>query len=139
MQTVQTLPNYRRQAASPVIREGATAQIEIFSPSIIEAGESSIFPLHGSFVIPETDENNTSVNILQAVVVLIRGPLPASRQVGDGEVLFPDDVRRADGLIYGHFNLDLFTHFNLIREPNKYWISASLFNRVSSVLTVEVK
>lgn len=139
MQTAQTLPNYRIQKASPVINAGVKAQIEIVAPPIIEASESSVFPLYGSFVIPEADENKTNVHVLQAVVVLIRGPNPASRQVGHGELLFPNDVRRDSGLIYGHFNLNLFEHFNLIREPNKYWISASVFNNVSSVISVEVK
>ena len=138
MQTVQTLPNYCIQKASPVINAGVKAQIEIVAPSIVEASGSSVFPLHGSFVIPETDENKTSVHVLQNVVILIRGPHPASRQVGDGELLFPADVRRENGLIYGHFNLNLFEHFNLIREPNKYWISASVFNHVSTVISVEV-
>ena len=138
MQTVQTLPNYCIQKASPVIKAGVKAQIEIVAPSIVEASGSSVFPLHGSFVIPETDENKTSVHVLQNVAILIRGPFPASRQVGDGELLFPADVRRESGLIYGHFNLNLFEHFNLVREPNNYWISVSIFDNVSSVISVEV-
>lgn len=135
---MQTFPNYRPQAVSPIISSGVTAQIEIFSPSLVESGGASIFPLHGSFVVPEIEESKTTVHILQAVVVLIRGTYPASRQVGEGELLFPNDVRRENGLIFGHFNIDLFSHFNLLRQPNKYWISASLFNHVSNVITVEV-
>ena len=121
-----------------MINAGVKAQIEIVTPPIVEISGSSVFPLHGSFVIPETDENKTSVHILQNVVILIRGPNPASRQVGDGELLFPADVRRESGLIYGHFNLDLFEHFNLIREPNKYWVSASVFDNVSEIISIEV-
>ena len=138
MQTVQTLPNYHRHANSPVLNTGVNSQIEIFSPAIVQSGAVAIFPLHGSFVIPESDESKTTIPILQAVVVLLRGPNPASRQLADDGLLFPGDVRREKGLIYGHFNLDLFTHFNLIREPAKYWISASLFNQVSTIVTVEV-
>ena len=121
-----------------MINAGVKAQIEIVAPPIVEISGSSVFPLHGSFVIPETDEDKTSVHVLQAVVILIRGPSPASRQVGDGELLFPADVRRESGLIYGHFNLDLFEHFNLIREPNKYWVSASVFDNVSEIISIEV-
>lgn len=138
MQTVQTLPNYYPQKASPLISAGVKAQIEIVAPPNVEASETSVFPLHGSFVLPESYEKMTSVHILQNVVILIRGPYPASRQVGDGELLFPTDVRRENGLIYGHFNLNLFEHFNLVREPNKYWISASVFDHVSEIISIEV-
>lgn len=133
-----TLPNYRLQKASPVISSGVTAHIEIACPAVIESGESSLFPLHGSFVVPEIEESKTNVHILQAVVLLIRGNSPASRQVGEGEIFFPNDVRRESGSIFGHFNLDLFSHFKLARQPGKYWVSASLFNHVSNVISVEV-
>lgn len=89
-------------------------------------------------MIPESEETKTNVHILQAVVVLLRGSSLASRQVGEGEVLFPNDVRRDNGLIFGHFNLDLFSHFNLARQPGNYWISASIFGHVSNIVSVEV-
>lgn len=138
MNNIQIFPNYTKNADSPVLVSDKNIDIVISAPEKIVLSNTSEFPLNGSFVLPEDMLNSFDFHIMQAVIIVVRGPFPASRQVGEDDLFFNDDVTVDDGKVIGYFNLDLFEHFNLIRYPNTYWISASLFGEVSNVITVDV-
>lgn len=138
MNRIQHFPNYFANADSPVLSADKSIDIAIDAPGKIKLSNETKFPLYGSFVLPEEMLNSFDFHIMQAVVIVIRGPFPASRQVGEDDLFFNDDIKIKEGKVSGYFNLDLFEHFNLIQYPNTYWVSASLFGEVSNVVTVEV-
>jgi len=112
--------------------------IAIASVPQIVLSQNAVFPLYGSFVLAEKDAAKFEKHLLQAAVIVIRGPEPAVKNVGEGQLLFESDLRKSNGRISGCFNLDLFEFFNLARVPNRYHVSASIFQHVSEVLTIDV-
>ena len=128
-------PNYRKNENSPLL---SLPGIVVSSPKVVKLGGTPEFPLFGSFVLPKKEASEFPENLLQAVVVLIRGPNAAVRNVGNGELLFPDDLIEAGENVYGFFNLELFAFFNLMQVPNRYFVSASILNHVSDVLAIDV-
>ena len=127
-------PWYRCTENSPPVSNG----ISIYTPSVVKIGSPATFPLYGSFSIPAALAAELECHVMQAVVILIRGPYPAIKNVGSGELLFPDDVTRSGETITGFFNLNLFDFFNLMVVPNHYWVSASLFHHQSDIFSVDV-
>jgi len=128
-------PNYKKNENSPLL---SFPGIAVSAPKVVKLGSNPVFPLFGSFVLPKKEASELTENLLHAVVVLIRGPYAAALNVGKGELMFPDDYREAGENIYGFFNLNLFEFFNLIQEPNRYFVNASILQHVSDVLTVDV-
>ena len=136
MNTEIKFPNYQKIKNSPSI--AFSEGIAISSIPAIVNGEGEAFPLYGTFKVPEKIAEGFKGNLMNAVVVLIRGPNPATLNVGGGQLLFPDDLYTEGNNICGYFNMDLFEFFNLVKAPNRYYVSASIFQYVSNVLTVEV-
>ena len=64
--------------------------------------------------------------------------MPETRNVGFRQLLFDEDLVDAGESVSGYFNLDLFELFDLSKEPNRYWVNASIFQYVSNTVTVEV-
>jgi len=112
--------------------------IAIASVPQIVLSQNAVFPLYGSFSLAENDASKFEKHLFQAAVIVIRGPDPAAKNVGEGQLLFENDLRKSNDRISGCFNLDLFEFFNLARVPNRYLVSASIFQHVSEVLTVDV-
>ena len=132
--TEATLPSYRLHNDTPDINVGPTGGIAIAA----EPKVSDVFPIHGAFAVPKARAEDFEGHLLKAVVLLVRGPYPASCNVGAGELLFADDLVEDGDWIRGYFNVDLFKLFNLMTEPNLYRVSASIFENVSEVISVEV-
>lgn len=131
------LPRFSRHAESPAITSAERPAIVLSCPALVH-GADGLFPLYGSFAIPKARTAEIDGNILRAVVVVIRGPFPTSRSVGEGHILFKDDVVEEGEWIYGFFNLNLFEEFNLMQDPNLYWVSASILDWVSNIVTTRV-
>lgn len=131
------LPSFSRHAGSPAIDTTQGPAIAVRCAASVR-GADGVLPLYGSFAIPKVSAAAVDGNLLRAVVLVIRGPFPATRSVGAGRMLFKDDVQEAGDWIYGSFNLNLFDEFNLVQEPNTYWINASILDWVSSVVTTRV-
>lgn len=132
-----TYPSYRMNEKSPVL-DPAMPGIAVSAPPVVEPGRGQAFELHGSFLVAREEVAWFTGNLLQAVVILLRGPQPATLNVGTGELLFPDDLVETGDFIQGFFHLDLFDFFNLVRVPNRYFVSASIFRHLSGVVTVDV-
>lgn len=131
------LPGFSRHSESPAIDTKQRPAIMVSCPEPV-SGADGVFPLYGSFVIPKVCAAEVDGNILRAVVVVVRGPFPASRSVGEGHFLFKDDFVEDSEWISGFFNLNLFDEFNLETDPNKYWVNASILNWVSNIVTTRV-
>jgi hypothetical protein len=136
MTEIQTsaLPSYRACPQSPELPPHS-AGIAIAAPARV----SRAFPLYGAFAVPLESAAGFAGHLLNAAVVLIRGPYPAVWNVGAGELLFEDDLVEEGGLVFGYFNVDLLRVFNLVGDPNVYRLTASIFEYVSEVVTVEVE
>lgn len=131
------LPGFSRHVQSPAIHTTERPAIALSCPASVR-GADGRFPLYGSFAIPKACVAEVEGNLLRAVVIVIRGPFPASRSVGEGRILFKDDVAEDGESVYGFFNLNLFEEFNLMADPNLYWVNASILDWVSNVVTTRV-
>jgi hypothetical protein len=131
-------PTYGRIGGTPRIPPGEDGGIAICCPSPVRLGTGTAFALYGAFAVRGDEAGRFPGHLLQAAVVLLRGPMPVTRRVGEGQLLFEEDVVRDGDLVRGYFNLDLFSFFGLVREPNRYWVNASIFGHVSDVATVEI-
>jgi hypothetical protein len=127
------LPRYRKHEKSPNV--GPAGGIAVYSAPVA----SGVFAVHGAFAVPAARAARFPGHILNAAVLLLRGPYPATWSVGSGELLFADDATVDGGLIRGYFNVDLFDVFNLMLEPNLYRVSASIFEHISEIVSVEVQ
>ena len=130
-------PTFSRRAETPPLKAGPEGGIAIACPRIVHLGSSTVMPLYGVFLLPKREAGRFGPHLLNGVVILLRGPDPATRSAGDGRFLFEDDLVDEGERVRGHFNLDLFAHFGLPREPARYWVSASILRHVSEVVTVE--
>ncbi len=129
-------PYYRRHNYSPQFEPPGIA---ISCPAIVTLSKTdNVLPLYGSFAVPAKTASEFSRHLMQAAVILIRGPQPATLNVGREELLFGDDLVEEGEMVRGFFSLDLFDFFNLLQVPNRYHVSASIFQYISSVLTVDV-
>jgi hypothetical protein len=138
MDPAPVFPSFVVHANTPEAAFGKEGGIAIACPSPVRLGNRTPFALHGVFVLPGEEARAFSRHLLRGVVVLLRGPMPATRSVGEGQVLFDDDLIEKGGLVRGYFNIDMFTLFELIREPCHYWVSASILGQVSNIVGVEV-
>lgn len=130
-------PNYRRNESSPGLSRSGPG-IAISCPPVVRLGTDPVFALHGSLEVPKKEAARFRGHLLQAVVILLRGPYPAVLNVGSSDLLFPDDLEEAGENIRGFFSLDLFDFFNLLQVPNSYFVSASIFRYLSDVMAVDV-
>ena len=130
-------PNYIKNENSPELNASEPG-ISIHSMPAVKLGEHSCFPVYGSFNIKKSLLYEFEGHVMEAVVILLRGPYPATKSVGYHQVFFKDDVNLYEDSIYGFFNIDLFSFFNLEEVPNRYFVNASIFNYVSQILTVDV-
>lgn len=130
-------PAYQRNENSPSMNPFSSG-IAITSVPVVELGKTPVFPLFGSFIVPKKSASEFHGHLLQAVIILLRGPNPTTRNLGKGELLFEDDLLEEGDGIRGFFNLDLFDFFNLLKTPNRYRVSASIFQYLSDVLTIDV-
>lgn len=131
-------PSFRRHARSLDLPAGAPGGIAIACPPRIYTATSSVLPLYGTLRVARAEAEGFCGHLLRAVTVLLRGPFPATVNVGDGQLLFDEDLADEGELKRAYFNLDLFSSFNLLRVPNRYWVSASIFQHVSNIVSVEV-
>lgn len=134
-----SFPSYHRHDLSPSLPAEAGAGIAIASSPTVSGRQGEPFPLFGTFRVPRTETATFQRHLLQAVVVLVRGPLPMTRNVGTNELLFAEDLLEEGDFVRGFFNFDLFHAFNLPRERNRFWVSASILRYVSNVLSVEMR
>jgi hypothetical protein len=130
-------PSYQRNENSPSIHP-ISGGIAIASVPVVKLRKAPVFPLFGSFTVPKKSASEFHGHLLQAVVILLRGPHPVTRNLGGGELLFEDDLLEEEERIHGFFNLDLFAFFNLVEAPNRYRVNVSIFQYLSNVLTVDV-
>jgi hypothetical protein len=137
MGRIPSLPSYEEHEGSPRL-EPYSPGIAVSSVPVVTLGSASVFPLYGTFVLPKPEASKFTGHLLEAVVILLRGPNPATVNVGKGQLLFEDDLRPEAENIYGFFNLDLFESFGLVKAPNRYRVSASIFQYVSDVITIDV-
>lgn len=128
-------PSYRRCENSPVLDHPGIA---LATPKVVVLGRAAVFPLFGSLVVPKKEALEFKGHLMRAVVVLIRGPYPATLNVGHDDLLFADDLVEEGETIRGFFNLNLFEFFDLIQVPNRYFVSVSLFHYLSDVSIVDV-
>ena len=126
--------NFQRSEQCP---EVASPGIAIWAPSSIPS--SGQFAVSGSFSVSSQEAVDFRGHLMKGVVLLVRGPYPQAINVDASRVLFDDDLREEGGFVRGFFNLDLFEHFGLVRDPNRYWLSASVLGHASNVLTIEVR
>ena len=131
-------PSFTRHSRTPPLAPGPEGGVAIASAPFVYLASAGAFPLHGVFLVPKKDAAQFAGHLQDAVVVLLRAPCPQTRGVGEGLLLFDDDLIDEGDWVRGYFNLDLFAHFGLEKEPGRYWISASILGRVSPVVTVEV-
>lgn len=131
------LPTYCINENTPAVPAGESGGVAVFCPSPVRLSKGVPFALHGVFAVPKNEALEFPEHLLRAVVVLLRGPSPVTRSVGDGQLLFDDDLIEDGNLVRGYFNLDLFSFFGLAREPGRFWVCASIFRHISNVVTVE--
>jgi len=132
------LPSFSRHPDTPSLPGGQEYGAAIHCPPVISLAIREPFVLHGTFTVPKDDALSFQEHTLQAAVVLLRGPMPETRNVGFRQLLFDEDLVDAGESVSGYFNLDLFELFDLSKEPNRYWVNASIFQYVSNTVTVEV-
>lgn len=128
------VPSFRATPLSPAIPRDRG--IAIAAPERVSNGGR--FPVVGSFSLERARLTRFAGPPHAAVVLLLRGPSPAVVNIALGRLFYKDDVLEDDEYVHGHFNIDLFEDLGLVREPNVYWLSASAFDRVSDVATIEV-
>jgi len=133
-----SFPIFTRHPDSPPLAPAREGGVAIASAPVLYLGSSTAFPLHGVFRVPKEDAGQFAGHLQDAVVVLLRGACRQTRSVGKGLLLFEDDLIDEGDWVRGYFNLDLFAHFGLEREPGRFWITASILGRVSPVVTVDV-
>jgi len=138
MVTQPDFPSFSRNPNSPALPQGEDWGAAIYCPPIISLDQGEPFALHGALSVPKSEAVQFPGHLLQAAVVLLRGPMPATRSVGFRQLLFDEDLDDQGDLVRGWFNLDLFGLFDLIPAPNRYWVNVSIFQYVSNTVPVEV-
>lgn len=128
------LPNFQPTALSPPVPRSVGIALAI--PERVSSGGR--FPVVGSFSLEHSRLTRFEGPTHAAVVLLLRGPDPAVLNIADGRLFYKDDVVEDEDFVHGHFSVDLFEDFGLVREPNLYWLSVSVFDLVSEVATIEV-
>jgi hypothetical protein len=112
--------------------------IIISSVPTLYLSERKIFPIFGSFSVPQKLAADFQESLFQAVVILLRGPFPATQNLGVSEIFFEEDLLNEGENVIGYFNVDLFKLFNLEKIPNRYYINASIFEFISDIIEVQV-
>jgi hypothetical protein len=131
-------PSYQKNEFTPELDTSASG-IVISSVPTLYMSERKIFPLFGSFSIPKKLASDFQESLFQAVVILLRGPFPATQNIGVSEIFFEEDLLYEGENVIGHFNVDLFELFNLEKIPNRYYINASIFEFVSDIIETQVE